>query len=78
MEVEAVFHELDELTSPFPLSLSSWQSDVGSVLVVRADKKPLSANHVEAFSMLANAVLDGFGDEGGQSLPISTNPSLAS
>ncbi|KAL7411043.1 hypothetical protein BDY24DRAFT_397515 [Mrakia frigida] len=39
-----------------------WQSGVGSVIVARVDKKPLARNHIEALWMLADGVLDQFGN----------------
>ncbi|KAG2449509.1 hypothetical protein HYH02_005653 [Chlamydomonas schloesseri] len=39
-----------------------WQQGVGSAVVVRADKKPLPRQHVEAFWEFCTHLLDRFGD----------------
>ncbi|KAJ7228475.1 hypothetical protein GGX14DRAFT_413327 [Mycena pura] len=39
-----------------------WQSHVGSVVVARKDKKPLSMQHLEGFWMYNDAILDEFGN----------------
>jgi len=41
-----------------------WQSHVGSCLVARKDKKPLSSQHLEAVWMYIDRILDYFGEEG--------------
>ncbi|KAJ7146373.1 hypothetical protein C8R44DRAFT_864143 [Mycena epipterygia] len=39
-----------------------WQSRVGSVIVARRDKKPLSMQHLEGFWMYNDAILEAFQD----------------
>lgn len=41
-----------------------WQMNVGTVVVARLDRKPLSSQHVEGFWMYNDAILDAFGDAG--------------
>jgi hypothetical protein len=41
-----------------------WQSHVGTVIVARKDKKPLSMQHLEGFWMHTDAILDEFGNGG--------------
>jgi hypothetical protein len=41
-----------------------WQSHIGSCLVARKDKKPLSSLHLEAVWMYIDSLLDYFGEEG--------------
>ncbi|KAF1847749.1 uncharacterized protein K460DRAFT_363787 [Cucurbitaria berberidis CBS 394.84] len=43
-----------------------WQSHVGTCIVARKDKKPLSAEHVEAVWMYIDKLMDTFGEEGPQ------------
>jgi len=40
----------------------AWQSEVGTVVVARKDKKPLLPQHVEAVFEYCNGILDRFGD----------------
>lgn len=51
-----------DLTSGF--APSEWQSYVGTIIVARADKKPLITQHVEAVWMYCDLILDRFGDGG--------------
>lgn len=46
------------------LAPPQWQSHVGSCLVARKDKKPLSSQHLEAVWMYIDRVLDYYGDVG--------------
>jgi hypothetical protein len=41
-----------------------WQSHVGTCLIARKDKKPLSSEHMEAVYMYIDRLLDIFGDDG--------------
>ncbi|KAJ7099461.1 hypothetical protein B0H15DRAFT_547601 [Mycena belliarum] len=41
-----------------------WQSHIGSVIVARKDKKPLSVHHLEGFWMYNDAILDEFSENG--------------
>ena len=41
-----------------------WQSHVGTCIVARKDKKPLSAEHLEAVWMYIDRLMDIFGEEG--------------
>ncbi|KAJ6589977.1 hypothetical protein DFH09DRAFT_976520 [Mycena vulgaris] len=41
-----------------------WQSHIGSVIVARKDKKPLSMQHLEGFWMYNDAILDEFSNGG--------------
>jgi hypothetical protein len=40
-----------------------WQSHIGSCLVARKDKKPLSVEHIEAVWMYIDRLMDLFGDD---------------
>ncbi|KAJ7496805.1 hypothetical protein FB451DRAFT_970851, partial [Mycena latifolia] len=42
-----------------------WKSHVGTVIVARKDKKPLSMQHLEGFWMYNDAILDEFGNGSG-------------
>lgn len=42
-----------------------WQSEVGTMLVARLDKKPLLEQHLEGIWMYCDHILDLFGDGGG-------------
>ncbi|KAJ7280059.1 hypothetical protein C8J57DRAFT_119436 [Mycena rebaudengoi] len=44
---------------------AEWQSGVGTVIVARKDKKPLSMQHLEGFWMYNDAILDEFGNGDG-------------
>jgi hypothetical protein len=49
------------------LAPSEWQSHVGSCLVARKDKKPLSAENLEAVWMYIDRLMHFFGEEGPES-----------
>lgn len=57
----ATFLAIDSHTGFAP---PQWQSHVGSVIVARKDKKPLSVQHLEGFWMYNDAILDEFGNGG--------------
>jgi len=42
-----------------------WQKNIGPVIVVRADQKPLTDRGLELFWMYADRILDVFGDDNG-------------
>lgn len=41
-----------------------WQSHVGSCIIARKDKKPLSSEHLEAVWMYMDRLMDTYGEEG--------------
>jgi hypothetical protein len=46
------------------LAPSQWQSHVGTCLVARKDKKPLTSQHLEAVWMYIDRLMDCYGEEG--------------
>lgn len=54
----------------------AWQSDVGTVLVARQDKKPLLEQHLEGVWMYCDHILDLFGDGDGPPEHLYTKPAF--
>ncbi|EJD37506.1 hypothetical protein AURDEDRAFT_116757 [Auricularia subglabra TFB-10046 SS5] len=55
----ATYLAIDDRTAFAP---PRWQAYVGTVIVARLDRKPLSSQHLEGFWMYNDAILDAMGD----------------